>query len=144
MTTDQFTLKLQAQMRELSQANDRAVRLAALSTNALVSKRIYEEGGLKETKRKYKSKAYVKKRNVRGFETAFVNLTFEGTLKSDTENSVTQKERGTYQAGIKNAANLGKLEGANKRYGNPYTLTAEEAKAYQEAVKFEMKRFING
>jgi hypothetical protein len=144
MTAQQFTDKLQAQIREISQANDRAVRLAALSTNALVSKRIYEQGGLKDSQRSYKSKSYVKKRAARGFETGFVNLTFEGTLKSDTENSVTQKERGVYQAGIKNAANLGKLEGANERYGNPFTLTADEAKAYQEAVKFEMKRFING
>ncbi len=144
MTAQQFTAKLQAQIRELSQANDKAVRLAALSTNALVSKRIYEMGGLKDSKRSYKSKSYVKKRASRGFETGFVNLTFEGTLKSDTENSVTQKEKGVYQAGIKNAANLGKLEGANDRYGNPFTLTSVEAKAYQESVKFEMKRFING
>lgn len=144
MTTQQFADKLQKQIRELSQANDRAVRLAALTANALVSKRIYEEGGLKERQREYKSKSYKVKRAKRGFETSFVNLTFEGTLKKDTENSVTQKERGVYQAGIKNSANLAKLEAANERYDNPYTLTSEEAKAYQESVKFEMKRFING
>lgn len=144
MTADQFSAQLKRSIGGLNEAADKAVRMGALSTNALVSKRVYEDGFLSSQKREYKSKQYKAKRQKRGFETAFVNLTFEGTLKKDTENSVTQIKKGTYAAGIKNAANSDKLDSINRRYEKPYSLINKEAKAFTEVVNFEMKRYING
>lgn len=142
MTIDGLIAYLDEIQSGLRRANDKAVRMAALDTTAKVVKRIFMDGLLPNSRRSYTNERYKEKRKKRGFETSYVNLTFEGTLQKDFANSVTPIKEGVYAAGVKNKANVGKVDGANDRYDNPFSLTQDEAKSYQEVHKKELLRYV--
>lgn len=142
ITIDQLISDLDRQISGFAAANDKAVRMAALDTTAKVVKRVFMDGLLPNSKRRYQSESYKKLRAKRGFETSFVNLTFEGTLMKDFANSVTQQKEGVYVAGVKNRANVGKVDGAIDRYDNPFRLTDEEKASYAKVHQAELIRYV--
>lgn len=142
MKMQDWIKKLEGDLSKLNEVNDKAVRIAALDTNAKVVKRVFNDGNI-PSKRQYKSESYKKKRAKRGFQTAFVNLTFEGTLQKDFANSITKIGQAKYAAGVKNRANVGKVDGANDRYNNPFSLTSEEKANFVDIHKKEMISWLS-
>lgn len=139
MNINDWIRKLEGDAAKLDAINDKAVRMAALDTNAKVVKRVFVDGNI-PTKRQYKSESYKKKRAQRGFQTAYVNLTFEGSLVKDFSNSITRIGQAKYVAGVKNRANVGKVDGANDRYNKPFQLTESEKQNFSDIHK---KEFIS-
>lgn len=139
MNMSDWIRKLEGDAAQLDAINDKAVRIAALDTNAKVVKRVFNDGNI-PSKRQYKSESYKKKRAKRGFQTAYVNLTFEGTLVKDFANSITKVGPAKYVSGVKNRANVGKVDGANDRYNNPFNLTDAEKQNFTDIHK---KEFIS-
>ena len=86
-------------------------------------------------------KSYKDFRSAQGRQTGFVNLNLSGILFRDFAASLTRVNANQYQTGLKNKANIGKLEGNEDRFGNNiFKLTKSEKKELVKIITKERLR----
>ena len=77
-----------------------------------------------------------------GRQTAFVDLKLSGQLQKDFTNSL-QKSSGYWISGVKNKANVGKVEGAEDKYKNIFKLTKKESSEIKRIASAEALKILN-
>jgi len=146
MTPQEYSVELERKLTELKAFN-RPFQLAVYSTVALVSKRVFTDGRNKEGNQfQYKSKWYKQKREKRGFETAFVNWTYEGELKSDYENypkgqgaTALKVSVNEYESALVRQIDVDKYSGLSKRFGEFLEVNDEEERKFYEINELELR-----
>lgn len=105
----------------------------------------------KEGKSKFKNgnshktgffKSYKEFRSKIGRQISFVDLKLSGQLQKDYSNSLQRSGTG-WVSGLKNKANVGKVEGAEDKYGSIFNLTNKEKKELRRILKEETLKILN-
>lgn len=81
-------------------------------------------------------------RSRQGRESSFVNLVLFGNLQSDFSNSLQEVNANKWIAGTKREENTNKMNGAEKKYGEIFSLTKEENELFQETAREEFLRIM--
>jgi hypothetical protein len=141
MTIAEYNQELLRDIANIDIIVDGALRMAALSITAEVSERVFEKGlnGAGTEIGRYKTSAYIKKRQDRGLRTDRVTLEFTSDLKKDFENSVTKTDDG-YAAGVKRVENGNKVRGNVERYGPIFTLSQAEEKKFMDVFTAQLMK----
>lgn len=87
-------------------------------------------------------KSYKSFRTAIGRQTAFIDLKLSGLLSKDFSNSL-QKSGQVWISGVKNKANVGKVEGAEDRYNNIFKLSKKERSELKRIASAEALRILN-
>jgi len=125
MTIAEYNAEIERTIAGMDSIIDESLRMASLSTTAKVSERVFEKGLTGDGREigRYKTSAYIKKRQDKGLRTDRVTLEFT------SENSVTKTDDG-YAAGVKRLENGNKVRGNVERYGQMFTLSEFEEKEF--------------
>lgn len=146
---DWFNKRLKGPLDQLK-ASNLPLQIAANSTHVLMADRIFLKGenskgdtfdyseGYRRTKRKFG--------RAKGTETAFVNYTLTGVLKSDFTNGLKRKEAGVFQVEVKRSDSLNKIDNLEEKYGGVsgglFVLSKQEREHFFNIVEKEFKRIM--
>ena len=87
---------------------------------------------------------YKQLKQMQGYESSFVNLTYSADLKLDFANSLTAKND-CVLSGVSNNANVLKIEGLTEKYGNDlFNLTEEEKNHFETKVAQAVSNYLFG
>lgn len=87
-------------------------------------------------------KSYKSFKKTIGRQSNFVNLNLTGLLQRDFTNSL-QKSGEHWISGVKNKANVGKVEGAEDKYKNIFKLSKKESAELKRIASAEAKKILN-
>ena len=153
MTTQQYIEKLQRSLSGI----EKGFAVAVSTTHTQQVRRIFENGEKADgskignyvtggnpyyTKGK-KYASYADYRKARGRQTGFVDLKLEGILQSDYRSSLAAEGPYKWVTGLKNAANIGKAEGAEDRYGDIFSLSQSEKDTLVNTAQYEFKKAMS-
>lgn len=152
ITPNEYADQLRKALNDITRFN-RPLQLAAYSTAALISQRVFTDGVDKEGKQyQYKSEWYKKERKKRGFETRFIDWTYEADLKSDFENSPKDSDQpptpirinvNEYQSKLVRPENIKKYEGLRVRFGDFLQANKQEEKLFYDTVEKELTLILS-
>lgn len=147
MSPTEYANQLRKKLSDLERFN-RPLQLAAYSTAAAISERVFTDGFNKEGRQfQYKSEWYKQKREKRGFETRFIDWTYEGDLKSDYENApkgsgqpatAVRINVNEYQSKLVRPINQKKYEGLSVRFGEFLQANKKEEDLFFDVVNKEL------
>ena len=150
MTPGEYADFLRKKVAELQQVNKPLLFGANACTQA-VYERAFNNGQNQQGQTfQYKSDWYKRKREKRGFETGFVDWTFEGDLKSDFANApkgsgkaeVIKVDRNEYVTGFVRDINKKKYEGLSRYFGDFLEPNQKEEALFYSTVEFEFEKMF--